>query len=64
MTVQDPPMYLLFKVKHGFEIDNEKFDRYQARGKRVDYVIWPAVLTEEGGACVQKGMIYALPERG
>ncbi|XP_060598224.1 uncharacterized protein LOC132752011 [Ruditapes philippinarum] len=62
--MSDPPMYLLFKVKHGFEIDNEKFDRYQARGKRVDYVIWPAVLTEEGGACVQKGMIYALPERG
>ncbi|XP_045204792.2 protein SOGA3-like isoform X2 [Mercenaria mercenaria] len=63
MAVQDPPMYLLFKVKHGFEIDSEKFDRYYSRGKRVDYVIWPAVLAEEGGACLQKGVMHALPER-
>ncbi|WAQ99830.1 hypothetical protein MAR_024203 [Mya arenaria] len=63
MAVQEPPMYLLFKVKHGLDIDPERFDRYQATGKRVDYIIWPAVFTIEGGACLQKGVAYALPER-
>lgn len=63
MSVQYPPMYLLFKVKHGHDIDRDIFDVYQSRGKRVDYVIWPAVFVEEGGSCLQKGTVYALPER-
>lgn len=63
MAVQDPPMYLLFKVKYGHSIDTNMFETYKMAGKRVDYVVWPAVFAEEGGACLQKGVAYALPER-
>lgn len=63
MAVQEPPMYLLFKAKHGLDVDTRFFDLYQSRGQRVDFVVWPAVFTEEGGECLQKGIIYALPER-
>ncbi|KAL4229762.1 hypothetical protein ACF0H5_010153 [Mactra antiquata] len=63
MSVQDPPMYLLFKVKHGHEIASERFERYPSHGKRVDYVMWPAVFREESGPCLQKGIVQALPER-
>lgn len=63
MSVQDPPMYLLFKVKHGLEIASDKFERCPSHGKRVDYVMWPAVFKEEGGTCLQKGIVQALTER-
>ena len=63
MAVQDPPMYLLFKVKHGHDIDRGMFDRYLTTGQRADFAVWPAVLTEENGSCLQKGVMFALPER-
>ncbi|KAH3843440.1 myosin-9-like isoform X2 [Dreissena polymorpha] len=63
MASQEPPMYLLFKVRHGLDIEPDKFDTYQSNGKRVDYILWPAVFLEEGGACLQRGVAYTLPER-
>ena len=63
MAVQDPPMYLLFKVKYGHDIDALVFEAFREPGKRVDYIVWPAVYTEEGGTCLQKGVAYVLPER-
>lgn len=62
MAVQEPPMYLLFKAKHGQEIDTSVFDVYQGSGKRVDFILWPAVFVQEGGTCLQKGVAYSLPD--
>ena len=63
MATQDPPMYLLFKVKHGVDLEKDKFDKYTIHGRRVDFVVWPAVFQDEVGPCLQKDVIQALPER-
>ena len=56
-------MYLLFKVKHGVDIEKDRFDKYTIQGRRVDFVVWPAVFQDEIGPCLQKGVVQALPER-
>ncbi|XP_062584232.1 uncharacterized protein LOC134246000 isoform X2 [Saccostrea cucullata] len=63
MVVQDPPMYLQFKVRHGTPVDREKYNFYTIEGDVVDYLVWPAVLREENGAVLQKGMVQAISSR-
>ena len=64
MTVHDPPMYLLFKVKHGVEIEKDKFDKHtNQQGRKLDYIVWPAVFQDEVGPCLQRGVAQALPDR-
>lgn len=63
MVVQDPPMYLQFKVRHGTPVDREKYNFYTTEGDVVDYLVWPAVLREENGAVLQKGKVQAISPR-
>lgn len=63
MVVQDPPMYLQFKVRHGTPVDREKYNFYTTEGDVVDYLVWPAVLREENGAVLHKGKVQALSPR-
>jgi len=63
MVVQDPPMYLQFKVRHGSEVDTAKFDFYGHSGHKTDYLVWPALLRDENGALLQKGVIQAVAEK-
>lgn len=63
MVVQDPPMYLQFKVRHGTLVDREKYNFYTTEGDVVDYLVWPAVLREENGAVLQKGKVQAISPR-
>ncbi|KAL3881067.1 hypothetical protein ACJMK2_033263 [Sinanodonta woodiana] len=60
MAVQEPPMYLLFKIKRGTLLDKTKFDVYTVNGELVDFLVWPAVLKGEHGECLQKGVIQPL----
>lgn len=63
MVVQDPPMYLQFKLRHGSEIEGDKYECFSAPGSKADYLVWPALLREENGAVLQKGAIQAIPDR-
>ncbi|KAK3607712.1 hypothetical protein CHS0354_016737 [Potamilus streckersoni] len=60
MAVQEPPMYLLFKIKRSSPFDKTKFDVYTVNGELVDFLVWPAVLKGEHGECLQKGVIQPL----
>ncbi|XP_060065873.1 golgin subfamily A member 6-like protein 24 [Ylistrum balloti] len=63
MVVQQPPMYLQFKVRHGSEADTTKFDFYSHPGHKTDYLVWPALLRDENGPLLQKGVIQAIPDK-
>ena len=63
MVTQDPPMYLQFKVRHGSDVDMDKFSFYSRPGHVVDYLVWPALLREENGAILQKGVVQVVPTK-
>lgn len=63
MVVQQPPMYLQFKVRHGAEADTTKFEFYSHPGSRIDYLVWPALLRDENGVLLRKGLLQAISEK-
>lgn len=63
MVVQQPPMYLQFKVRHGSDADTSKFGFYSHPGHKTDYLVWPALLRDENGPLLQKGVIQAIPDK-
>ncbi|XP_045211914.1 uncharacterized protein LOC123563269 [Mercenaria mercenaria] len=53
MVIQDPPMSMV--LKHT-ENAHDDFKAYKHRGKHVSFVVWPALLLEEGGSLISKGI--------
>ncbi|XP_045211926.1 uncharacterized protein LOC123563277 [Mercenaria mercenaria] len=53
MVIQDPPMTMVLKSEVK-AIDN--FKVYKHRGNRVDFIVWPALLLQEGGQLISKGV--------
>lgn len=60
MVTQEPPMYLLFKLRHNQIIEKDKFDVFSNDGNKVDYLVWPALLRDENGHLLQKGVVQAI----
>lgn len=60
MVTQEPPMYLLFKLRHNQIIEKDKFDIYSGDGNKVDFLVWPALLRDENGRLLQKGVVQAI----
>lgn len=60
MVTQEPPMYLLFKLRHNQIIEKDKFDIYNGDGNKVDFLVWPALLRDENGPLLQKGVVQAV----
>jgi len=60
MVTQEPPMYLLFKLRHNQIIEKDKFDIYSGDGNKVDFLVWPALLRDENGRLLQKGVVQAV----
>ncbi|XP_053406450.1 uncharacterized protein LOC123547839 [Mercenaria mercenaria] len=54
MCIQDPPLSLYTKSKGKF--DEGYFSPYTVSGRRVAYLVWPALLLHEGGPILQKGV--------
>ncbi|XP_060565678.1 uncharacterized protein LOC132724741 [Ruditapes philippinarum] len=54
MVVQNPPMILSTTAQQQF--DTNLYKDYTKRGKYVDYVVWPALLLNEGGPVLSKGV--------
>ncbi|KAJ8297556.1 hypothetical protein KUTeg_024087 [Tegillarca granosa] len=60
MNVQDPPMSILSYLDPGSPISKELrqyFTLYNTSSEVVDHVVWPAVLLQENGAIISKGVI-------
>ncbi|KAK3607104.1 hypothetical protein CHS0354_026311 [Potamilus streckersoni] len=60
MGVQEKPLQLDIEAekKDGLEriFDAEKFRAYTKTGKKIDYVVWPALFLHEGGPILSKGI--------
>lgn len=56
MSIQDPPMELCFSGRNRKEFDCELFKAYTQTGKRVAFIVWPAVLLSENGSTLMKGV--------
>ena len=55
MVVQSPPMALA-EFKPNEELKKEVYKEYTASGTHIDYIVWPALLLQKGGAVVGKGV--------
>ena len=57
MAIQDPPMAITVKINDDSKYDNRLFRVYTKEGDFVDYVVWPAVLIQDGGHLMCKGIV-------
>ncbi|XP_061163881.1 uncharacterized protein LOC133173019 [Saccostrea echinata] len=60
MVVQSPPMRIVCGGSHGKKFDRNMFSEYTQQGEVLDFVVWPAVLIENGGALLSKGVVQPL----
>ena len=56
MSIQDPPMELCFSGKSRKGFDCELFRVFTQTGKKVAFIVWPAVLLSENGSTLMKGV--------
>lgn len=57
MAVQDPPMALTGEVGEGAAYKKTEYREYTKSGPVVDYVVWPAVLIQDNGDLIAKGIV-------
>ena len=57
MAIQDPPMLLNFGPAHNEDMDTNTFRAFTRTGKKVDFVVWPAVYLYKDGPLVHKGVL-------
>lgn len=60
MAVQSPPMHIVCNGSPGSELDRNLFSEYTQQGEKLDFIVWPAVLIENGGALLSKGVAQPL----
>lgn len=56
MNVQDPPLLLHFDAMAGEQVNKLLFSCYTRAGSIVEYVVWPAVIYENG-TVYRKGVL-------
>ncbi|XP_060565754.1 uncharacterized protein LOC132724779 [Ruditapes philippinarum] len=56
MHVQTPPVLIDTIAKPGSKFDTNKYKQYTKAGKKIDFIVWPVLLLEEGGAVLCKGV--------
>ncbi|XP_060566221.1 uncharacterized protein LOC132725150 [Ruditapes philippinarum] len=56
MHVQTPPVIIDMCAKPGSNFDTSRYKQYTKAGKKIDFVVWPVLLLEEGGAILCKGV--------
>lgn len=57
MIMQDPPMILQEGPKPGSTYDRNIFREYTSSGTKVEFTIWPALMLNEGGPLLVKGVV-------
>ncbi|XP_060569842.1 uncharacterized protein LOC132728252 isoform X1 [Ruditapes philippinarum] len=56
MHVQTPPVVIDTCAKSGSNFDTSRYKQYTKAGKKIDFIVWPVLLLEEGGAVLCKGV--------
>jgi hypothetical protein len=56
MHVQTPPVVIYRSPKPGSKFETNKYKQYTKAGKKIDFIVWPVLLLEEGGAILCKGV--------
>ena len=56
MCIQDPPVVLMFSGKQGTSFDGQLFTTYTTEGRKVKFIVWPAVLLYNDGPILRKGV--------
>ena len=57
MAIQDPPMAISTEIGEGLKYDKNKYREYLKQGEFVDYMVWPSILIQDGGALMSKGIV-------
>ncbi|KAL5011705.1 hypothetical protein ScPMuIL_010256 [Solemya velum] len=60
MCIQDPPMYLHCNIQCGEPFDLKKFKPYTKSGKKMDFLVWPALCLEQP----KDGVMMSLASKG
>ena len=56
MVFQDPPVVIDTNAKPSDSFDTDVFKVYTAKGKHIDYIVWPPLLLHKDGPMVGKGV--------
>ena len=56
MCIQDPPVVLMFSGKQGTNFDGQLFTTYTTEGRKVQFIVWPAILLYNDGPILRKGV--------
>ena len=56
MVVQDPPMAIVIDVPQDLSYIKTNYKQYTKSGQFVNYLVWPAILNQDGGALMGKGV--------
>lgn len=59
MSIQDPPMDIIWKVDRGTPFDHLYFTLYSKPASKIDYIVWPVVLLHTLGPVICKGVAQA-----
>ncbi|XP_052078824.1 uncharacterized protein LOC127716616 isoform X2 [Mytilus californianus] len=59
-AVQDPPMFFQFKPEDVY--DKQVFKEYTTMGRRVKFLVWPALFLHKDGPLLSKGVVQPLPD--
>lgn len=57
MALHEPALYLNMSVNAGDKFDSAVYAAYQQSGGKVDYLVWPALYSSEGGGLLSKGVV-------
>ena len=57
MAIQDPPMALYLKLDKNAKYEKSLYREFTKHGNFVDYIVWPAVLIQDGGSLMCKGIV-------
>lgn len=57
MNFEDPPVALDFEVKEGAKLNADRFNTYFKKGKIVDYLVWPVLMSLSDNTIITKGIV-------
>lgn len=63
MRIQTPPLHIDTELEVGTDINTDFYKNYTAKGKRVGFLVWPALFLHKGGPLLCKGIVQPLPEK-
>ena len=56
MALQDPPVIIDTTTKTSDSFDSEVFKVYTAKGKSIDFIVWPPLMLNKDGPLIAKGV--------